>query len=124
MSVRLTIVFILLAVGCASPHQGPKHIHLAVAPEHEPTITVYLAGEVDRPQKYSLSSPVHLSTALSAAGGATIWAGDRISIIRHAPNGSQTKYRYSLYRLRESSSDSKVDPLLEDGDVVNVGRQL
>jgi len=119
--MRTLIAFLLVvAVGCTTSRKDVTTAQAGNvdAPHHSPTISVFVLGEVHHPQEYSLTSPSRLSDAIHIAGGITVFAGRRVHLTR---GDSRQSY---VYYLPEIKSGTSKDPLLQNGDLIQVGRQL
>lgn len=88
------------------------------------SITINVVGEVVRPGNHNLLANSPLSSAIYSAGGTTRRANiKKVNLYRLNRNGSIEISSYP-FSLKEKSKISKNNPPLQDGDVIEVKRNV
>lgn len=119
-----------------SPRGGPLRLNLAeridpaiamrtledgsvVIVDREPVPPYQVLGQVQKSDAFAfpVGRKVHLSEAISKAGGTTQPMVDEVTVTRRLRDGTHVKVRASL---RKMQSDPREDLLLQPGDTVNV----
>ena len=80
---------------------------------------VSIMGEVNKPGKYPISRPSSVTDLLAMAGGVTSKGSNKISLIKHDPNGQTTRREVDVEKLL-SSADMSNNLLVESGDIIFV----
>jgi polysaccharide biosynthesis/export protein VpsN len=120
MKYLTTFFAVAVLAGCAS-HKPQQQVAAPASPllSHR-TVTivetnpvVFISGEVLHPGRFMWTSGLTLTNAIVLAGGFTDFADKSQLQIRHC-NGTVEKYSY-----QQTNS-----PLLEQSDVVHVGRRF
>jgi polysaccharide export outer membrane protein len=94
---------------------------LGQAPEQrdDALTTIYVIGQVARPGRYDVESPVDILQALAVAGGPGVFAATgRIQVRRRAPTG-ETLFLFDFDMVQDGEVPSEPVTLL-DGDVIVV----
>ena len=83
--------------------------------------TVTLSGQVRLvgPQEMIAGEPLRLSSAILKAGNFTEWANPKKVKLTRQVNGSAQSTEYNVKEIIEKG-DEKADPILQDGDRINV----
>ena len=83
--------------------------------------TVILSGQVRAagPQEMIAGEPLRLSSAILKAGGFTEWGNPKKVKLTRQVNGSAQSKEYNVKEIIEKG-DEKADPILQDGDRINV----
>lgn len=89
-----------------------------VSPEF---ITVYLSGNVVKSGKQEIIQGASLLQAIASAGGKRNLTG-KVHFIRFQPDGNIIKRKFTLDN--DAPNDSYKNPLLYDGDIINVEKSL
>lgn len=98
---------------------------IALDPQIEVTVrrirshAITVSGEVRRPQVIEAERPLTLLEALLRAGGADARAGDEVVVTHRDAAGRSEAHSYAL-RALEAGDDPAANPMLGDGDFVNV----
>ena len=92
-----------------------------VSPIQAQNGTVTLSGQVRivGPQVMIAGEPLTLSTAILKAGNFTEWANPKKVKLTRQVNGSAQSTEYDVRDIIEKG-DAKADPILKDGDRINV----
>ena len=87
--------------------------------------TVTLSGQVRAvgPQEMIAGEPLRLSSAILKAGSFTEWANPKKVKLTRQVNGSAQTTEYNVKEIIEKG-DEKLDPILQDGDRINVPKAL
>lgn len=80
-------------------------------------VNVFVSGKVKSPGFIKLPKGAGLNQAIAMTGGKELLSG-RVEFVRFKKNGSIDRRIFSY--KQSSSLDSKRNPILEDGDIVNV----
>lgn len=87
--------------------------------------TVTLSGQVRvvGPQEMIAGEPLRLSSAILKAGSFTEWANPKKVKLTRQVNGSAQTTEFNVKEIIEKG-DEKLDPILQDGDRINVPKAL
>ena len=75
------------------------------------------------PQEMIAGEPLRLSSAILKAGSFTEWANPKKVKLTRQVNGSAQTTEYNVKEIIEKG-DEKLDPILQDGDRINVPKAL
>lgn len=84
-------------------------------------ITVYVTGNVEKPGPFLLKKGSTLLQAISSTGGKKLMTGN-IEFLRFKDDGTTNNYKFKYDQ--NALSNTKKNPILMDGDVINVRKTL
>ena len=93
-------------------------IRLIAAPPPSP-LFYYVAGQVGMPGQRDFHSGMTLTQSIFASGGVTRNAGDKVKVMRQAPDGRLVSTEYNRKRIEQGKDP---DPQIEAGDRIEVSR--
>ncbi len=90
------------------------------APEPDPTIEIFVMGEVGKPGKVTLAPGANVLQAFAQMGGFTRFAASsRVQLRRTAPDGTEAMYTLDYKAIEEGRSNAGMT-VLAPGDVIVV----
>ena len=84
-------------------------------------VTVFITGNVEKPGSTTIKRGSTLNLAIASSGGKKIWTGD-IEFIRFKNDGTTIKNRFRYDQ--NAKLNSKRNPILMNGDIINVNKTL
>lgn len=89
-------------------------------PEPDPTIEIFVMGEVGKPGKVTLAPGSNVLQAFAQMGGFTRFAASsRVQLRRPAPDGSEAMYTLDYKAIEDGSSNAGMT-VLAPGDIIVV----
>ena len=82
-------------------------------------IKVYITGNVVKPGGFLLNKGTSLTQAIASTGGKKLLSG-RVEFLRFNDDGSTENYKFKYDH--KASINTKKNPILMEGDVINVSR--
>jgi len=109
---------VFVAVEKLAERPEPRIINRA--PEPDPTIEIFVMGEVGKPGKVTLAPGANVLQAFAQMGGFTRFAASsRVQLRRTSPDGSEAMYTLDYKAIEEGRSNAGMT-VLAPGDVIVV----